>query len=46
LEIDGIIAAGGRTRVLADDLAMIVDGGIVTGPNRVIVRGADEKDRR
>ena len=46
LEIDGIIAAGGRTRVLADDLAMIVDGGIVTGPNRVIVRGADDKDRR
>jgi hypothetical protein len=42
LEIDGIIAAGGRTRVLADDLAMIVDGGIVTGPNRVIVRGADD----
>jgi hypothetical protein len=35
LEIDAIIATGSRAGVLADDLAMIVDDGIVTGPNGV-----------
>jgi hypothetical protein len=42
LQIDAIIAARRGTRVLADDLAMIVDDGIVTGPNRVAIRGADD----